>query len=144
MTNQNKIVFPTIGVTVTPDEHGMHDFSDANEIEYDSVTDVLQIGVFGFCGCGLPDENVKLIVDGLRLLKESSDRGAEERKKIPHEEWYPDWDKRMNSVFESEASKYFFYYWCDKEELTEHGGSVPGWLTDKGVEVLRISDQFGE
>jgi len=39
---------------------------------------------------------------------------------------------------------YFMWYWFDKEELTEHGGSVPGWLTKKGLGMLnKLNKQCG-
>jgi len=107
------------------------------EDEYGSETSLLQIGVFDCCACGMPEENLEYILGALELI---SDLGPENKTPFGHDnEWSTWWDKHQADILKhhgSEKAAYFFYYWADNQKLTEHGGSVPGWLTDKGEEVL--------
>lgn len=48
------------------------------------------------------------------------------------------------SLFGSDGAAYFMYYWMDKEGLTDHGGSVPGWLSTRGRSVLHELDRIME
>jgi len=104
-------------------------YTDENECTHDSAVDFYQCHVFDFCGCGCPEKNLALIRDGLQYIK----NGAYDET---DPDWYKKWQKKGWNIFGNEQSRYFFFYWADKEGLTEHGGSVPGWLTDKGQEAL--------
>ena len=109
------------------------------EDEYDSETSLLQIGVFDCCACGMPEKNLEYILGALELIK---DRGPESNKPLGKDtEWSLWWDQHKKDTIAhhgSEEPAYFFYYWADNQKLTEHGGSVPGWLTAKGEEVLKL------
>ena len=95
---------------------------------FETAEDFIHTEMFGFCSCGDPEENLKFIMHGLAHID----------KLHPDDDsdWWDDWVKEGVELFGSEGVKYFFFYWADKEGLTEHGGSVPGWLTDKGHHVL--------
>lgn len=107
--------------------------------EYQSHTDCLQIGIFDCCGCGMPEENLAYIRAGLELI---ADRGPESfGRSADREAWNKWWDEHEIAGLKlhgSQGAAYFFYYWADNLKLTEHGGSVPGWLTDKGNAVLEL------
>lgn len=94
----------------------------------------------GFCGCGNPEAAAEFMREGMQIIAD--------QRKGPHytrnagrfdpefEQWVKDHQARELAHFGSRGSAYFFYYWlCDKD-LEEHGGSVPGWLTDTGEELL--------
>ena len=83
----------------------------------------------GFCGCGMPEDALSFIRGGLLLLKELRDNRLTG-------DAYDAWDEKSKAYFNGYGGYYFFYYWCDKQGLTEHGGSVPGWLDEKGEEFL--------
>ena len=100
--------------------------------QYDTASEYYQCEFFGLCGCGKPDENLEYIKDGLTLIDNRM------KRKISYEEM----KAQEIAVFGSKKAAYFFYYWADKTELTEHGSSVPGWLTDKGEEVLEDLTQI--
>lgn len=86
-------------------------------LAYQTTTDVILQGVFGFCGCGSPKDSLKKIYDGLMYIK----------KQVPAEV-----DDILLYVF-------------DKEGLTEHGVSVWGsWLSDYGKQVLRFMEEYEE
>lgn len=111
----------------SPDGQG---FIDAQGCFYETADSVIQIGILGFCGCGCPDENVSFIGKVLRLI--------EYREKLTFEQW----QSKVKEVLPSGDFEYFMWYWLDKEEYTEHGGSVPGWLTDKGKQLLSDIDHW--
>ncbi len=98
----------------------------------DDPCDYLQCSVLGFCGCGNPEENLEFIRAGLLHINDKCPDGPSDVAR----EWYKGWVARGRQVFGNEQSRYFFFYWCSKEGLTEHGGSVPGWLSNKGRDLL--------
>ena len=94
---------------------------------------------FDFCGCGSPEDAAKFIFYGLEFIGWRLDQLKESDVSVRGPEWKAlcdRLDKRKIELFGSDGAAYFFYYWADKEELTDHGGSVPGWLTDKGKAVM--------
>lgn len=96
---------------------------------YQTVEDIVQTGIFGFCGCGSQEDNLKYILEGLEYINwRLEDKTTDFNNKLI----------QQNEIFGNEKAAYFFYYWCDKEELTEHGGSVPGWLSPKGKLLVSI------
>lgn len=87
-------------------------------------------GVFGFCGCGMPEDAMEFIRDGLQLVSDLKD------KVWTDQITYAQWAENEMNLFGSRGQAYFFYYVLDSTGLTEHGGSVPGWLTDAGIDAL--------
>lgn len=85
----------------------------------------------GFCTCGNAYDNLRYIRDGLAHIDSPRPEGNNEWDK-----WYKQWLADGIALFGNERARYFFFYWADAAELTEHGGSVPGWLTDKGHDLL--------
>lgn len=111
-------------------------YTDDEGISYPELTDFILTGIFDFCGCGSPEGAVKFIQDSLEHIELRNEalqiRGAEG-------------DKVWEKIKEQEISNFgslgcatFFYYWATNEDLIDHGGSVPGWLTDKGKIVLNL------
>jgi len=96
----------------------------ADECDWEDLVDYIQTGLFEFCGCGNPERNLEYIMNGLSYINEFIGGELDELTKMGIE------------IFGNDESKYFFFYWADKEELTDHGNSVPGWLTKKGEELL--------
>lgn len=116
-------------------EQGDYVFTD--ECHYDTAADLVQIGMLGFCGCGASEESLSYVRDGLahinRLREESpkQSNGHEAWNK-----WWEQWQADGLALFGNDRARWFFYYWADQKGFTEHGGSVPGWLTDEGRELL--------
>lgn len=108
-----------------------------NDERFQDVETSIQVGLLGFCSCGRPEENLLYIHKGLNLIIEVGPYGRDE-----YEKWYADHLDRVIKHFGSLDSAYFFYYWADKEGFTEHGGSVPGWLTDKGRDLLKLLGDY--
>jgi len=102
------------------------DYVDESGCHWDNAEDLIQCHILGFCGCGQPEENLIYVMEGLAHIGKNYDEGS------VFEDWWQDGIK----LFGNKRAMYFFFYWADKEELTEHGGSVPGWLTMKGKELL--------
>lgn len=122
----------------TPDDKYEYD-----GIEYDDAESFLWCGLFGFCACG-PNDRTEIVRKGLAHLQSRSEfwHKDEPQTKEQNDTFYAQWNEEARRIFGNEESRYFFYYWADKEDLTEHGGAIPGWLTDKGEEVLRLLNQI--
>lgn len=97
---------------------------------YECAEDFLQSHVLGFCNCGRPEESLRYVRDALQHIDNLKQLVWE--KKQTHEEWEADGKK----VFANAGAEYFAYYVLSEKGFEEHGGSVPGWLTDKGRELL--------
>ena len=90
----------------------------------DEMSDLLEAN-FSFCTCGQPGTAAKFIVGSLEVIEQYSTLRP-----------YEAWRSLEEQQFGQNGANYFFYYWATKEDLLAHGGSVPGWLTDKGKFVL--------
>ena len=99
-------------------------------IEYGEAADYYMSGVFGFCGCGMPEATLEYIHDGLQLIADLQDMVWEEKQT------YEEWRANIDRLFGGYGQEYFFFYVMDTKDLIEHGGSVPGWLTDDGRDAL--------
>lgn len=113
------------------------DWFEFNGMPYETREMVLQCGFLNFCGCGRPHTSLAYIMKGLELIGEKNphERSTSEARELA-EAWYNAHRERLKAHFLTEGAEYFFYYWASEEGLTEHGGSVPGWLTDYGKETL--------
>lgn len=107
-------------------------FEDADGCWHDDADSLLQTGILKFCACGCPEDNLDYILGGLELIAEKVPEGD----RAAFVAWWEQHQTRVRTHFGSDGAAYFFYYWADKEGFTEHGGSVPGWLTDKGTDLL--------
>lgn len=109
-------------------------YEDENGEFHEFAEDLLQVGILGFCCCGRPFESLSYIRSGLELI--------DEKHVGDFNLWWDGHKKRLDEHFKTDAAMYFFYYWCDKEGLTEHGGGVPGWLTENGSALLSLLQDF--
>jgi len=100
--------------------------------DYETSEDLLQTGILGFCGCGCAEENLKHVRGGLECILALQEKVW--TKKLTWDEW----NKQALAHFGSEGGKYFFFYWAAEKDFTEHGGAVPGWLSEKGKDVLAM------
>ena len=95
-------------------------------------------GIFKFCGCGNPTQNLIYIRDCLAHIHKRQD--APDTREVTtevHKAWYDKWYVEAEGIFGNKASLQFFQYWATNEDLLEHGGSVGGsWLTAKGKGIL--------
>lgn len=90
----------------------------------DDIEDVL-CHVFNFCGCGMPQEAFKYILGAIQRIHDVKEDGFSEES-----------NDRLRNYFQSDGEAYTLYYMLDNLEITEHGASVPGWLTEKGELIL--------
>lgn len=107
------------------DNSKYYPYKDEDGVSYESNTQYIQTKVLEFCGCGDPDLAMKYTRDALLLVSK--------RFKIE----YSEWELEESKLFPISGSEYFMWYFLDNKGFTEHGGSVPGWITDKGEELLR-------
>jgi len=107
-------------------------YYDEKDCFYENAESFLQGKVLKFCGCGSPDLSLKFIRKALRQVQNLKELVLE--KKQTHEEWSAENKKIFGE------SEYFVWYFLDREGFTEHGGSIPGWLTKSGIELLEDLD----
>lgn len=88
-------------------------YKEDDGCEHETARDFIQCGILGHCGCGVPDDSLIFIKDQLIII----------------EKGYP-FDVGFTPL------QYTLWYMFDKYGLTEHGTSLPGWLTQKGEELL--------
>lgn len=102
---------------------------------FDDAVSFYHSGIFGFCGCGEPRANLRLIRDALALTEEFFEADTELGA---WNEYCVQYGQRRLALFGTLASEQFFAYWANetKPPLMEHGGCIPGWLTDHGRRVL--------
>ena len=109
-----------------------------DDVYHEDIENALTSGICNFCGCGNPKDALKYVGKVLRLIYTLQTDVWD--NKLP----YDDWSKLEKKLFPVKGSEYFAYYWLDNMELTEHGGSVPGWLVDKGIELMEdIEELYG-
>lgn len=91
------------------------------------IMDFIWNELFGFCGCYQPEEGFKLVREVMNAINDTTnDRNC-----------MSSYDMRNGSV-----EKVFIMYWLDEREITEHGGSIPGWLTPYGKELLHVMNEI--
>lgn len=115
--------YDTFDVGGYEDEKGHH---------YDTLGELLQEGILGFCGCGNPEQNLLLIH---QLLTKHED-GQKKRSGLPYQEGHV-----LFCMQEEELKKFaqdnwegllrFFWYVMAEKNITNHGGSIPGWVEDR-------------
>lgn len=121
-------------VPVEPDKEGCYNFEGS---PYESIVEYIQTGILDFCGCGSPEENLRFIRDGLSYINHKG-------QPIPawdapeHRRYWDKYHEDGKLLFGNDRSQQFFAYWLDAEGLTEHGGSIPGWLTAEGKTLLEL------
>lgn len=86
----------------------------------------MQISCFNFCGCGDLLENLTYVYKGLLLIEFH----------LHSDISYINFETLQKQIFGSLKAAHFFFYWADKEKLTEHGSCMPGWVTEKGNQLL--------
>lgn len=85
------------------------------------------------CLCGNPEAVLGMLLRLLRWI--DTDLGK------PGPNWsdvVSSWRAQFTEWCPDQGTQYFLLYWLDHhaQDLTEHGGSVPGWLTKKGKDLL--------
>lgn len=112
------------------EKHG--DYIDEGGVSWSSLESYLQGSVLGFCCCGVPDYSLEVVFKALFYLNEYRENRVD----------YNTFNKNCNEYFGNDKIKYFVWYTIDEMGLTEHGGSVPGWLTKKGKNLLLDLEEY--
>lgn len=115
-----------LGELIPEDEEGQQ--------AYELAIDLIQVNILGFCACGNPDDNVQFVYNTLAHVLKLKERVWDDTNEYDYDEW----TKEGLELFGNSQVEYFMYYWLDKEDFTEHGGSVPGWLDEKGYQLMEI------
>ncbi len=94
----------------------------------------------GFCGCGSPEDALIFLLSVLETIFLCTHREGQDPQ-----DFHRGWEQRK-AIFKTVPSglEYIFYYYLDSKELIEHGGAVPGWLTNKGIDLLNDLREYKE
>jgi hypothetical protein len=126
------------------------DYIDPSGCHWEDAESFLQGYVLGFCCCGDPSSSLDLVRGALRLIDERSKAPDFFTHREDNKLW---WEKHHEDEFKffgNTQSRWFVYYFLASKNLTDHGGSVPGWLTEEGrdllsdLEELAIEDGWDE
>jgi len=102
------------------------------------IDDYILIDIFDFCGCGHTKSAVEHIIGALKLIKEKD----EINKNTKFEDWYEEWAEKVSNFFNHDRGAQTIMWYCfDRAGLTDHGGSVPGWLTEKGYDLIDLYEK---
>jgi hypothetical protein len=115
-----------------------NDYVDSSDCHWgDDPVDFIQGSVLDFCCCGQPENNLEYIGQVLRHVLNL-------KEKVWAKEWeYDHWVEEGSKIGTSTQLD-FVYYFLDQKGLTEHGGSIPGWLTDYGENILKDIEQISK
>ena len=111
-------------------------YYDEDDIYYEDSESFLQGKILGFCNCGMPENSLKHVQLALRQVSNLKCIVWEKKQTIE------EWDAENNKLLGGETGTYFMWYWLDTKGFTEHGGSVPGWLTESGYKLLEDLDEY--
>lgn len=104
-------------------------YEDSDGIYYMNAEGLL--GTYmDFCGCGIPEEALKFIRSALNQVNRLKEVVLEDKLT------YKEWEQENKEIYFNAGIEYFTYYMLDNYGLIEHGGSVPGWLSEKGKILL--------
>lgn len=103
----------------------------------DSESDLIEHEIlerFNFCGCGAPEEFIRLINDVMQWIDKKLNKPYS--GKFHGSEWdalTDDYEKAWDDLISSNRRgvEYALFYLLDSKEITTHGGAVPGWIEDK-------------
>lgn len=98
------------------------------EVTDNNEKSFIQFEILKFCGCGDWEKSFEYIHNILAFIHT--------RKDYQGEGWFDKWQQESRKYFLSEGQEQFIYYLLDKEELIEHGYTLPGCLSQKGLELL--------
>lgn len=85
----------------------------------------------GFCNCGVPDDNIRYIRDGLRLM------GSKYPDHADWDTWYDAHIRAETELHGTPGAIWFFKYWADRQGYAEHGSGISAaWLSTDGEEFL--------
>ena len=113
---------------LTMDADGV--YIDSEGVGHESVADFL-CNTLKFCGCGSPEKVLVYVCDSMQLIDDL------EKRVWTETETTKSWAARCDAHFHGVGAMDFMWYYLATMNLTEHGSAVPGWLTDKGKEMLR-------
>jgi hypothetical protein len=99
-------------------------FEEESQGWWQSIEDALMNKYTNYCTCGDPKAALIFMASVIRFVEDKREMDTGER------------ETREKELFPVEGSSYFIYYALSELDLLEHGGSVPGWTTEKGIHFM--------
>lgn len=107
-------------------------YYNKDDCYYEDAESYIGTEILGFCGCGRPQTAMEYVRASLQNVSDKRNMT------------YDEWAAEKKKLFTSDGQEYFMWYFLDNKGLTEHGGSVPGWLTVDGEELLHDLTELGK
>ncbi len=101
------------------------------QINVDTIQDIL-----GFCQCGMPENAQKFLTNVLEFLEWRRNKHCGSYEGKEWDQYCKEIDDERKRIFGSNGQYWFICYVLDWLGLVEHGGAVPGWLSEKGQDLL--------
>lgn len=94
---------------------------------YEDIEEAIYGGVLHMCGCGVPEDGAKYWRDILLVIQYKMVKSVE----------FKDGELFADKVLgDHPGACWVMYHVVENLDLSEHGGSAPGWLTGLGEAVL--------
>lgn len=122
-------------------ENAFYDlFKRYSEQDAERALDNLLITTIGFCGCGHSVDAREVIRKLLQAVFDHQQRNdAETEFSIARGSAEQMWNEMKSAVTDNpDGAVYALLYWLNHAGLLEHGGSVPGWIDESGIKVLKM------
>lgn len=105
-------------------------YADEDDVHHgDTPEDCIRSMILNWCGCGCPKDAlnyVKKVLKGISMIYKDENYGF----------------RGFEKEFPDSGARYTILYVLDERGLTDHGTSVPGFLTEKGKEILKDLEQL--
>lgn len=110
------------------------------DFQYDNIVDAFYQGLLGFCDCGNPEEELKLM---LRVLSRLFFRSYQNTFDLKDEHsrilWAKNSDKLSLLFGKNPLFEHHYLQWLDSLRFLNHGSTVYGsWLNYEGISVLKM------
>lgn len=110
-------------------------YIDEDGCHYETATELLA-NMLNFCGCGYVEDAIEYVYRSLCLVwKLQHEVGITEM---------PNWCTEVEGYYGSKGAEYFMWYYLHNLKLTQHGTCVPGWLTEKGEDIMKDIETYCE
>jgi len=94
------------------------------------MTEMEDMGFFG-----LPEAAYRFVYDALYLVTAKPPESV--RTPLEYQGWLRVKQERVEKLFKTDGSQWFFLYWADNEGFTDHDGDISDcWLTPHGEALL--------
>lgn len=119
-------------------------YVDSKGCSHEDLESLLRSSV-GLCGCGNPEDTLKLVAEALEIIVQKTDGRPDGHSAFSQEgkDFYDKNEVAMRELMGNDRSVLFMLYYLNDQDLVEHGSSIYGsWLTARGYAFLEAYSQL--